>query len=110
MPAQDVIDSLSGRDDAIGSSIRAFLAAIGDFSFLYATGILFLASIIIVIVASLMTPPPSAEQVEGLTYESISADGKAEIDASWDKWNKILATTVIGLVLAMYLYFSFWLS
>ncbi len=42
----------------------AFLAQIGDFNYLYATGLLFAASAIIMVVASLMTPPPPPEKIQ----------------------------------------------
>jgi len=88
----------------------AFLAAIGDFNFLYATGILMLASVILMIVGSLMTPAPSEEKTHGLTYGSIHADSGGEIKASWDIWNKLMAGLILLLVGGMYLYFSFWLN
>ncbi|MCG8525222.1 MAG: sodium:solute symporter [Opitutales bacterium] len=88
----------------------AFLAAIGDFNFLYATGILLALSTITIIVASFLTAPPSAEQVKGLTYASIREEDDGDIKASWDGWNKALAGLVGLLVLGMYLYFSFWLG
>jgi len=87
----------------------AFLAAIGDFNFLYATGLLFIASIIIMIVASLLTPPPSDEKTRGLTYGSVHRDAGEEIKKSWDFGNKAMATAILVLVLGMYIYFSFWL-
>src|SRR5690606_2490606 len=59
-------------------------AAIGDFNFLYATGVLLLASAVIIVVVSLMTPPPPAEKVNGLTYGSIKETAGAEIGKSWD--------------------------
>ena len=86
------------------------LAAIGDFSFLYSSGILFAASIIIIIIATQMTAPPTDEQTRGLTYASVMETSKDELKKSWDTWNKILATIVLGLVLIMYLYFSVWLK
>jgi SSS family solute:Na+ symporter len=85
----------------------AWLAAIGDFSWLYSTGVLFVISSIIIIVASYMTEPPPKEKTEGLTYGTLRND--PEVKASWDKGNTILACIVIGIVLSMYLYFSFWL-
>jgi len=88
----------------------AFLAAIGDFNFLYATGVLFLISIILLIVGSLTSEPPPREKVEGLTYGSIRAVAGEEIKSSWDTGNKILATTILVLVLGIYWYFSFWLE
>ena len=88
----------------------AFLAAIGDFNFLYATGVLMAASIAIMVVASLLTPPPSEEKIRGLTYGSIHQLGAAEIKASWDWGNKLMVGLILLLVGGMYLYFSFWLN
>jgi solute:Na+ symporter, SSS family len=86
----------------------AWLAAIGDFNWLYATGVLLVISAVIIIAASLMTPPPPEEKTKGLTYGTVRND--PEVKASWDKANTILAVIVLGLVACMYLYFSFWLS
>ena len=88
----------------------AFLAAIGDFNFLYATGVLFVISIVLLVVGSLTSPPPPREKIEGLTYSSIKAIAGDEISKSWDLGNKLLATTILALVLGIYLYFSFWLE
>ncbi|HJS08263.1 MAG TPA: sodium:solute symporter [Pirellulales bacterium] len=88
----------------------AFLAAIGDFNFLYATGILFVASAILMIVGSLTSEPPADEQIKGLTYASIRELHGEEISRSWDTGNKVLSGLIVALVLGMYLYFSFWLN
>jgi transporter, SSS family len=89
----------------------AFLAYIGDFNFLYATGVLMLASIVIMVVVSLMTAPPPPEKLKGLTYATIhEGQSAAEIKASWDFGNKLMAGLILLLVGGMYLYFSFWLK
>lgn len=88
----------------------AILASIGDFNFLYATGALLVASTIIMIVASLLTPAQSDKELHGLTYSSIHAEAADEIHQSWDLGNKIMAGLIIALVLGMYTYFSFWLN
>ena len=88
----------------------SWLAAIGDFNFLYATGVLMLLSVIIMITVSLLTPPPSEEQTRGLTYGSIHHLAGDEIKDSWDPFNKVLAGLILLLVGGLYLYFSFWLS
>lgn len=87
----------------------AFLAAIGDFNFLYATGLLFAASAVLIIAASLMTPPPPEENIRGLTYGSIHTEAAEEIRKSWDWGNRLMVATILLLVAGMYLYFSFWL-
>ncbi len=88
----------------------AFLAAIGDFNFLYATGVLMLISVIVMVVVSLMTPAPTEEQTNGLTYGSIHHLAGDEIKGSWDLGNKVMAGLIILLVGGMYTYFSFWLN
>jgi SSS family solute:Na+ symporter len=88
----------------------AFLAAIGDFNFLYATGILMLISVIIMIAASFLTAPPAEEKTRGLTYGSIHHLAADEIHGSWDFGNKLMAGLILLLVGGMYLYFSFWLK
>jgi len=89
----------------------ALFAAIGDFNFLYATGVLMAASIIIMVVVSLMTPPPPREKINGLTYSTIHVgQTAAEIKNSWDFGNKLMAALILLLVGGMYLYFSFWLK
>ncbi len=44
-----------------------FLAAIGDFNFLYASGVLFALSVLLVVGISLVTRPPDMEKIAGLT-------------------------------------------
>lgn len=88
----------------------AWLAAIGDLNFLYASGALFLLSIVIVVGVSLLSDPPPKEKTEGLTYGGVSAKDKEEYKAGITGFDIGLTIVVIGLVLAMYLYFSFWLK
>lgn len=88
----------------------AFLAAIGDFNFLYATGVLFVLAAMLMIAGSLVSAPPPAEQVDGLTYKSIHAKYGDEIHASWNLGNKLMTGAILILVAAIYLYFSFWLE
>lgn len=88
----------------------AFLAAIGDFNFLYATGLLFAASAVLIVAASFLTPPPPPEKIKGLTYGSIHHEAASEIKASWNFGNKTMVAAILALVGGMYLYFSFWLE
>ncbi len=88
----------------------AFLAAVGDFNFLYATGILFVIAAALMVIGSLATAPPPEEKVHGLTYRSIRALHGDEIRASWDTGNKLLSTLILLLVGGLYVYFSFWLD
>ena len=87
----------------------AYLAAIGDFNFLYCSGVLFAISILIIVFVSLVTAPPNMEKIAGLTFATATEEDKRYNRASWNRWDIILTVTVLGLVLGMYLYFTFWL-
>lgn len=86
------------------------LHAIGSYNFLYASGWLLLLSVVIVVGVSLTAPAPSARQIVGLTYSSITPEQAAENRASWgapEVWGTL---AVLGLVFGIYIYFSFWLN
>ena len=85
----------------------AVLAAIGDFNFLYFSGVLFLTCVVTSIVASLLDDPPDPNRIKGLTFASLD---RAAVRATVD-WKDIVATVVVlGLVAGLYLYFSFWIG
>ncbi len=82
------------------------LAAIADFNFLYFSGVLFLICLAIMIGVSRAGPPPPPEQIRGLTLASID---RQAVRQSWNRTDIIATVTVLGLVAAIYLYFSFWI-
>ena len=84
----------------------AFLAAIGDFNFLYFSGVLFLICTIVIIGTSLTAPPPNSETIRGLTYASLD---RAAVRASWERKDVVMTAVVLGLVAAIYVYFTVWL-
>jgi len=88
----------------------AWLAWIGDFNFLYATGVLFALSAVIMIVASFLTRAQPEEKIRGLTYGSVHRLAGEEIKQSWDMGNKVMVGLILVLVLGMYAYFSLWLN
>ncbi len=87
-----------------------WLHAIGAFNGYYFSGVLFLISIFIIVVVSLLTPRQPAEQLVGLTFGSVTPAQKAENRASWGRAEVIGSGIVLGLVLLVYLYFTFWLD
>jgi hypothetical protein len=64
----------------------------------------------VVVVVSMLTPPPREDQLVGLTYASITGEARKEVRASMGGFEYALTALVLGLVVCMYLYFSFWLS
>jgi SSS family solute:Na+ symporter len=101
-----VVQALVGANAISGP---AFLIWLGEFNFLYYSGLLFAVSIAIVILASLTSPQQSDAQIEGLTYNAITPAQKAENRASWGTPEVLGTIGVLVLVIGIYLYFSFWL-
>jgi SSS family solute:Na+ symporter len=85
----------------------AVLAAIGDFNFLYFSGVLFLICTVVITLVSLQGPPPDLERIRGLTFASID---RAAARNSWNAADVVATIVVLSLVAALYLYFSFWIG
>ena len=85
----------------------AMLAAIGDFNFLYFSGVLFLICVTTIVLASRTGAPPDRERIRGLTFDSID---RAAVRASWDGKDIAATAVILGIVAAVYLYFSFWIG
>ena len=98
---------LAGADKFADGSMLQY---IGDYNFLYASGWLLVISVIVIVVVSLLSEPPSLAQIENLTYSTATDAQRKENRESWNKWDVIATAVVLGLVLGMYLYFSFWLN
>ena len=84
----------------------AFLAAIGDFNFLYFSGVLMLIVVAVVIGISKTAPAPRKEDLAGLTMSTIN---RAEVRASWNRMDVIATAVILLLIVVIYSYFSFWI-
>jgi SSS family solute:Na+ symporter len=87
----------------------AWLAWIGDINFLYFSAGLFAVSVAIVIGASLTAPAQDPATISGLTFGGLSDEERRARRESWNWVDIVLTCTVVGFVLAMYTYFSFWI-
>ena len=86
------------------------LASIADFNFLYYSGLLLVISVVVIISVSFITPAPSKSKTNGLTFRGLSEEDRKDIRESWNGWDIAGTVLVLGLVLGIYLYFSFWLG
>ncbi len=98
-----------GGQDAIITS-PDWLVYIGQYNFLFASGWLLLISIVVIVGVSLLTAPPNYEQIVDLTYATATPEQKKERRESWGLVDVLITVVVLGLVLGLYLYFSFWLN
>ncbi len=84
-----------------------FLANLADFNFLYFSGVLFVISIGVIVLVSLLTPAQDEDSIKGLTYASLD---KKDVRSSIGRFDIVLTGITLALVVGMYLYFSFWLK
>ena len=75
-------------------------------NFLYFCIYLFLFSIVVMVVISLLTPKPNEEQIRGLTFATTVAEDKVASRASWNKLDVILSLIVVAIIVAVFMYFS----
>jgi SSS family solute:Na+ symporter len=97
-----------GEDPAITSP--DWLVYIGEYNFLFATGWLLVLSSVVIVGVSLLTEAPKPEQIIDLTYATATPEQKRECRQSWGLIDILMTVVVLGLVLGLYLYFSFWLK
>ncbi len=98
-----------GGQEAIITSPN-WLVSVGQYNFLFASGWLLLISIVAIVGVSLSTAPPDYERIVGLTYATATPEQKKERRESWGLIDVLITVVVLGLVLGLYLYFSFWLN
>ena len=85
---------------------QGFLYEFGNLNFLYFCIYLFLFSIVIMVTVSLLTPRPSAKQIEGLTFATTVAEDKAASRASWNAMDVVLSLIVVAIIISVFIYFS----
>jgi SSS family solute:Na+ symporter len=82
------------------------LYMIGSVNFLSFAAYMFLASVLIAVVVSLITPPPSEAKLSGLTFSTLSDEQKAENKASYSIWDILASLVVLALVVFIMMYFN----
>lgn len=88
------------------ADLTGILYQFATINFLYFCILLFLVSIAIMVIVSLLTPKPNAAQITGLTFSTTVAEDRAASRASWNHWDVILSLIVVAIVIAVFIYFS----
>jgi SSS family solute:Na+ symporter len=87
-------------------NLSGILYSFATVNFLYFCIFLFLFSVGLLIIVSLLTEKPSEEQLNGLTYATTVAEDKAKSRASWNKLDVILSVIVVIIIISAFIYFS----
>jgi len=86
--------------------LSGVLYTFATINFLYFCILLFVFSIALIVIVSLLTAKPSESQLNGLTYATTVAEDKAKSRASWNKTDVILSLVVVVIIVLVFLYFS----
>lgn len=88
------------------STLTGFWYDFANLNFLYFCIILFLISIALMIIISLLSKAPSEAQLNGLTFATTVNEDKANSRASWNAKDVWLSVFVVVMIVAIFLYFS----
>jgi SSS family solute:Na+ symporter len=88
------------------TSLTGILHDFATINFLYFCIYLFLFSIVLMVIVSLLTAKPNDEQIRGLTFATTVAEDRAASRASWNKWDVILSLIVLAIIVSVFIYFS----
>jgi SSS family solute:Na+ symporter len=86
--------------------LEGWLFTFADINFLHFAIFLFLACTFLLIAVSLVTAPPSEEQIRGLTYATTVTADRAKSRASWNTTDVVLSLIVVAVILMVLVYFS----
>jgi len=87
-------------------SLSGWLRTYAEVNFLHFAIFLFLACIGLLIIGSLLTPPPSDAQINGLTYATTVAKDRRASRASWGSAEVINSVVIVVIILLILVYFS----
>ncbi|MEO7193138.1 MAG: sodium:solute symporter [Vicinamibacterales bacterium] len=91
---------------AAGYPEGSFLWVVNNIYFQYYSLLIFVVSCVVLIGVSYATEAPSAAQVSGLTYATITPDLRRETRESWGTGDVLASAGVIAIILIAYLYFN----
>ena len=77
---------------------EGIIYAIAKSNFLTFAAWFFLFSVVLCVVVSLLTPAPKPEQIQGLTYSSLTEEQKQANRNSYNVWDVVLSLAVIAIV------------
>lgn len=83
-----------------------WLYQFADINFLYFCIYLFLFSVAVMVLVSLLTPRPDEAHIQGLTFATTVSEDKATSRASWTMADVVLSVIVLAIIAAIFIYFS----
>jgi SSS family solute:Na+ symporter len=89
-----------------GYPTGSFLWIVNNLYFQYYSLFIFVVSCAVMVGVSYLTPAPAVERLQNLTFTTVTADGRQQSRASWNRWDVVNSGVVLLLILLAYLYFT----
>jgi solute:Na+ symporter, SSS family len=86
--------------------LTGFLYDFATLNFLYFCIYLFVFSIILLLLVSMLTEKPAEAQLRGLTFSTTVLEDKEKSRATWNKFDVIASIAIVLCIIAIFLYFS----
>ena len=83
-----------------------FLWIMNNIFFQYYSLFIFIVCIVVMVVVSYMTAPPSYDKINGLTYGTTTAEDKEKSRSSWKMSDLIFSIALMVIIVAIYIYFT----
>ena len=87
-------------------SLSGWALAFAEINFLHFCSLLFLASVVTMVIVSLLTARPDYEQLDGLTYGTTAAVDREASRATWNRNDVIHSVVIVAVIVAVFAYFS----
>jgi len=84
----------------------SFFWVINNIFFQYYSLVIFIVCVVVMILVSYLTEPPSYEKITGLTYGTTTTDDCQESRSSWTKADVIFSIILLVAIVAAYMYFT----
>jgi SSS family solute:Na+ symporter len=84
----------------------SFLWIMNNIFFQYYSLLIFIVCVIVMIVVSYLTEPPSYERISGLTYGTTTPQDQEKSRSSWTKSDVIFSIILLVVIVAAYMYFT----
>ena len=88
------------------ASLSGWALAFAEINFLHFCSLLFLASVVTMVIVSLLTARPDYEQLDGLTYGTTAAVDREASRATWNRNDVIHSVVIVAVIVAVFAYFS----
>jgi len=83
----------------------SFLWVMNNVFFQYYSIFILLVCVIVMVVVSYLTAPPSYEKISGLTYGTTTIEDREKSRSSWSKSDVIFSVILCVIIVAIYMYF-----